>query len=521
MGGACSSSRDSYVHSANDVSVKDFSIYQTIGHGEFGKVFLGVHHGTRKLVAVKQIDLSRIWESGMKTTMIHNELNALRIIGTHPFITELAFSTLEQGMCYVALSLASGGCLRDHMAAMQFCEISVAFIVACMDSALCYMHARGVLHRDIKPANIVLDQYGYPCLVDFGISYISNHEDMVANRPLSCRMTSGTEAYCAPELLTASHEHGIESEYWSLGIMVFEMIFGRRPFRRKVPKAFVKYIQKRRDQRQLQAEVSIRTLGTYDSAASMSYSEKNSTRLSSVRTTNVIRGNRQGSWTRPIEKARVELEREDSMTEGKPEVIGRGPPCVEKEGEVITASAHSQPLCSEQQQENDMGVAIVEYFPTDQEDDEEELQQCTVQIPAVTSLNVPVSPDLESFLRGVLDVRVQCRLGGSEQPVRGHPWVDSMQFPKTEMLERRTARPPALLTQAAYKYSQTNILTPIETCKQQLEPASKKSASSLMCCCIASMATGPISPRIRKIHSEIGEYNYVSRKFRKARKNIQ
>ena len=513
MGGSCSLP-SIYKYSADKVSVNDFAMYQVIGHGKFGKVYLGVHHETKKLLAVKQIDLLRT------DAMIRNELNALRTIGRHPYITELGFSAVEQDMCYVALSLASGGCLREHMMSQQFCESSVAFIVVCIDSALSYIHARGILHRDIKPANIVLDRLGYPCLIDFGISYIRSHDDAEAESPLTCHMSSGTEAYCAPELLTTSHEHGIASDYWSLGIMAFEMIFGHRPFRRRVPKAFVRYIQKRMTPDQ--SSISPRTLDTYGSSTSMSISyssENSSTNAPHGRMLTINRRHGQSNCVTACEsRTVVHLRGGEGEGADRPFSVSRASLRMDRDRQGITAVVNSQVQCREgqpqQQDENEM--CLVNCFG-DEGNNEEDLQLCAIHIPSVTNRNVPVSPDLESFLRAVLDVRVQCRLGGSDQPVRGHPWVDVMGMPGSEAVERRAAPPPALLAQAAFTFSQTNKLTPIESCKQQLRPVAGRTADRnmmrLTCNCSASTGALPFPTQTHHIQ-DIGDYNYMSRKMK-------
>eukprot|EP00602_Paraphysomonas_sp_CaronLab_P001522 CAMPEP_0185030042 /NCGR_PEP_ID=MMETSP1103-20130426/16777_1 /TAXON_ID=36769 /ORGANISM="Paraphysomonas bandaiensis, Strain Caron Lab Isolate" /LENGTH=287 /DNA_ID=CAMNT_0027565009 /DNA_START=303 /DNA_END=1166 /DNA_ORIENTATION=+ len=117
----------------------------------------------------------------------------------------------------------------------MYTEHSVAFIAACIASALNHVHQHGVIHRDVKPENIVLDGRGYPRLIDFGISH---------SMGAICTARSGTVGYLAPEVLTSSHFHSFESDFWSLGVVVFELLYSTRPFYRHCPKYYVKYSEK-------------------------------------------------------------------------------------------------------------------------------------------------------------------------------------------------------------------------------------------------------------------------------------
>lgn len=91
--------------------------------------------------------------------------------------------------------------------------------------------------RDVKPENVVLDEFGNPYLTDFGISDIVDPEDRL------CFLSSGTRQYLAPEVFTRQHAHGVESDFWSLGVMAYEMFFQRRPFEKHCPLEFVEFAE--------------------------------------------------------------------------------------------------------------------------------------------------------------------------------------------------------------------------------------------------------------------------------------
>eukprot|EP01035_Chromulina_nebulosa_P017829 gene17829-23440_t len=150
--------------------------------------------------------------------MLYNELNALKRLNYHPFIVGLHYAFHNESHCFFALDLKQGGDLRYHLRKHGvFNEQEVAIYVACITSALSYIHSKGIIHRDIKPENIVLDQFGYPSLVDFGISYVKDDNDH--SKLLLTTQKSGTKQYLAPEIFTKSNEHGPESDFWSLGVV--------------------------------------------------------------------------------------------------------------------------------------------------------------------------------------------------------------------------------------------------------------------------------------------------------------
>ena len=94
----------------------------------------------------------------------------------------------------------------------------IEFFIACMLMTLEYIHNKGIIHRDIKPENMVLESNGYLRVTDFGIARVI--------KPENYQDTSGTPGYMAPEVM-CRHNHGIAVDYFAVGVIAYEMMFGR------------------------------------------------------------------------------------------------------------------------------------------------------------------------------------------------------------------------------------------------------------------------------------------------------
>lgn len=133
---------------------------------------------------------------------------------------------------YLVIDLMAGGDLRYHIGKQRrFSEEqtsksfafsqSLEFFVACMLMSLEYLHKNSILHRDIKPENLVFDDQGYLRITDLGIARILN--------PENAKDTSGTPGYMAPEVMCRQN-HGIAVDYFAMGVISYECMFGKRPF---------------------------------------------------------------------------------------------------------------------------------------------------------------------------------------------------------------------------------------------------------------------------------------------------
>ncbi|KAL6896620.1 hypothetical protein ACP4OV_007192 [Aristida adscensionis] len=216
------------------VGLDDFEILKLVGQGAFGKVFQVRKKGTSEIYAMKVMRKDKILEKN------HAEyMKAEREILTkvdHPFIVQLRYSFQTKYRLYLVLDFINGGHLffqlyKQGLFREELARIYTAEIV----SAVAHLHANGIMHRDLKPENILLDADGHAMLTDFGLAK-EFREDTRSNS------MCGTLEYMAPEIILG-RGHDKAADWWSVGILLFEMLTGKPPYvgnRDKVQQKIVK-----------------------------------------------------------------------------------------------------------------------------------------------------------------------------------------------------------------------------------------------------------------------------------------
>lgn len=141
------------------------------------------------------------------------------------FIINMQFSFQDKENLYIGMNYYSGGDVRYHISVKKtFTEELGKFIIACLILSLDYIHSNNIIHRDLKPENLMFDNEGYVLLTDFGISkYMSRN---------NANDTSGTPGYMAPEVMCCLN-HTEVVDYYAVGIMLYEFMFGYRPYNGK------------------------------------------------------------------------------------------------------------------------------------------------------------------------------------------------------------------------------------------------------------------------------------------------
>ncbi|KAG9351401.1 hypothetical protein JZ751_022651 [Albula glossodonta] len=204
-----------------------FDIRKVLGQGSFGKVFLvrkktGPDAG--QLYAMKVLRKATLKVRDRVRTKMERDI---LVEVNHPFIVKLHYAFQTEGKLYLILDFLRGGDLFTRLSKeVMFTEEDVKFYLAELALALDHLHSLGIIYRDLKPENILLDEDGHIKLTDFGLSKESiDHE----NKAYSF---CGTVEYMAPEVVNRrGHTHS--ADWWSYGVLMFEMLTGTLPFQGK------------------------------------------------------------------------------------------------------------------------------------------------------------------------------------------------------------------------------------------------------------------------------------------------
>jgi serine/threonine protein kinase len=219
MGG--SQSEDATTTPYSSINRGYFSFEYIIGKGGFGRVWRVRMKKTKEILAIKEMIKTRV-VAKYSVSSVLDERRLLAVI-KHPFIVNMQFAFQDRNNLYLAMDLMPGGDLRYHIGRQKrFSEEQTKFFVACIITALEYLHLSGIIHRDIKPENLVLDAKGYLRLTDFGIAKVLQLDNSGDS--------SGTPGYMAPEVMNKQH-HGCTCDYFAVGVLAYEFMKGNRPYR--------------------------------------------------------------------------------------------------------------------------------------------------------------------------------------------------------------------------------------------------------------------------------------------------
>ncbi|KAF9438825.1 serine/threonine protein kinase psk1 [Entomortierella beljakovae] len=203
----------------------DFRFLKVIGRGAYGKVYLVRHIATNALYAMKVLKKASIIVHAKDTECTMSERKILEAI-RHPFIVKLHYAFQTDHRLYLILEYASGGELFTHLATERmFSEETTAFYAAQLVLALEHLHSLGIIYRDLKPENIMLNGHGDVVLTDFGLSKVPL-EDSDGRTNTVC----GTIEYMAPEVISGRVHYDRTVDWWSLGIVIHDMLTGSPPF---------------------------------------------------------------------------------------------------------------------------------------------------------------------------------------------------------------------------------------------------------------------------------------------------
>ncbi|KAK1371052.1 putative serine/threonine protein kinase IREH1 [Heracleum sosnowskyi] len=251
--------RTSPIHSSKDrTSIDDFEIIKPISRGAFGRVFLAKKRTTGDLFAIKVLKKAdMVRKNAVESILAERDI---LIAVRNPFVVRFFYSFTCRENLYLVMEYLNGGDLYSLLRNLGCLDEDVARVyIAEVVLALEYLHSLRIVHRDLKPDNLLIAHDGHLKLTDFGLSkvgLINSTDDLsgpavsgaslleVVNFQLSAsqhqqerrskRSAVGTPDYLAPEILLGTG-HGTSADWWSVGVILFELIVGIPPFNAEHP----------------------------------------------------------------------------------------------------------------------------------------------------------------------------------------------------------------------------------------------------------------------------------------------
>ncbi|NXM74124.1 KS6A2 kinase, partial [Serilophus lunatus] len=204
-----------------------FELLKVLGQGSYGKVFLVRKikgSDTSQLYAMKVLKKATLKVRDRVRSKMERDILAEV---NHPFIVKLHYAFQTEGKLYLILDFLRGGDLFTRLSKeVMFTEEDVKFYLAELALALDHLHSLGIIYRDLKPENILLDEEGHIKITDFGLSKEAIDHDKRAYS------FCGTIEYMAPEVVNR-RGHTQSADWWSFGVLMFEMLTGSLPFQGK------------------------------------------------------------------------------------------------------------------------------------------------------------------------------------------------------------------------------------------------------------------------------------------------
>ena len=203
------------------IKVKDYEKLKTVGLGSYGRVRLCKQKKTGNVYVMKILKKNDIIKQ-KQVDHVYSEFNILSGL-KHPFIVQLiGYNFEDPKYIYFIMEYIQGGELFSLLRSKGSFPVSqTKFYIAHIITIFEYLHSKNIVYRDLKPENILINKNGYLKLTDFGFAKILENEKTYT--------LCGTPEYLAPEIIL-NKGHGKAVDWWTLGILLYEMLVGIDPF---------------------------------------------------------------------------------------------------------------------------------------------------------------------------------------------------------------------------------------------------------------------------------------------------
>lgn len=213
---------ESYVPVVKGTIISHYKIVEKIGAGGMGEVFLAEDTELNRSVALKFLPPHLCQDEDCRIRFKREAQAAARL--SHPNIVTVYEVGEHHGRPFFAMELVEGQSLREYTRARELPVEKVVDLAIQICDGLSVAHEKTIVHRDIKPSNIIIDTYGRPRILDFGLATVQGEEHLTRTGS-----TLGTVSYMSPEQ-AEGREVDHRSDLFSVGVILYEMVTGRRPF---------------------------------------------------------------------------------------------------------------------------------------------------------------------------------------------------------------------------------------------------------------------------------------------------
>lgn len=210
-----------------------YEIHRVLGSGGMGVVYLAEDRDLRRTVAIKVVDRDRFGEEGTRRLLEEARVTAAL---KHPSICGVHEVGRAGDERFIVMEHVDGALLSAVIARDCGLPLEIALHYALqVTDAVAHAHRHGITHGDLKASNVIVGRDGTVKILDFGLAVQSSIAsgdavDVETTRPVECGSGAGTVPYMAPELLRGARADA-RSDVWALGVLIFEMLAGARPFR--------------------------------------------------------------------------------------------------------------------------------------------------------------------------------------------------------------------------------------------------------------------------------------------------